>query len=148
MTRVAALVIAPVIVLALYGCVPESRIEASVVNDRVVFAICDSIEVDSVRVDGFSTDASPGDEKVLWQISGEGFWPAGYKLALGVAPEAWVTEAEVLPVDLASEEIYIVLNPPETTETADTRVATFDPTLLDEGKWLSQTGELRNRPCS
>jgi hypothetical protein len=46
--------------------------------------------------------------------------------------------------------VYLVLNSPaegDPQQTLETRGVAFDLSLLKEGKWLSQHGQLSSSPC-
>jgi hypothetical protein len=141
-------VLAALLVVSLSGCGPSVRINASVKDGAIEFAICDAIQVEAISVGYF--EPQKADDETLWALTGNESWSDGHILKYGIAPTGWTVSEGPGPLNLFGDQIYLSLNtPPQTLNTnLDSRKATFDPNLLVEGKWLNQTGQVSSKPCN
>jgi hypothetical protein len=142
-------VVSVAVIFLLTGCTPEARIEATLVDGRITFIICDPIQVQHLSVDASMTR---GDSylKTVWRASGGANWPAGQLLSYGVTPVGFTDNVAPTSIEKFHGYALLVLNSPDEgdpQQTLQTRSLSFDLNLLKEGKWLSGHGQISSSPC-
>jgi hypothetical protein len=142
-------VVSVAVIFLLTGCTPEARIEATLIGGHIAFIVCDPIVVQHLRVDASMTR---GDSylKTVWRASGDASWPAGQLLPYGVTPVGFTDNVAHTSIEKFMGYVYLVLNSPaegDPQQTLQERGGNFDLSRLEEGKWLTQEGQLSSSPC-
>jgi hypothetical protein len=135
--------------LLLTGCTPEARIQATLVDGRITFIVCDPIVVQHLSV-GASVTRGDSNLSTVWRASGDANWPAGQLLSYGVTPVGFTDNVAPTSIEKFHGYASLVLNSPDEgdpQQTLQTRSLSFDLNLLKEGKWLSGHGQISSSPC-
>jgi hypothetical protein len=135
--------------LLLTGCTPEARIQATLVDGRITFIVCDPIVVQHLSV-GASVTRGDSNLSTVWRASGDANWPAGQLLSYGVTPVGFTDNVAPTSIEKFQGYVYLILNSRaegDPQQTLEKRSDNFDLSRLEEGKWLTPEGQLSSSPC-
>jgi hypothetical protein len=142
-------VVSVAVIFLLTGCTPEARIEATLVGGHLAFIVCDPLVVQHLSVEA-SVNRGDQNTKTVWRASGGASWPAGQVLSYGVTPVGFTDNVAPTSIEKFQGYVYLVLNSPaegDPQQTLQERGGNFDLSRLEEGKWLTQEGQLSSSPC-
>ena len=137
------------VVLGLSACQPREPMAATLQDGHVVFVVCESVDVDSIRVELYPEEASTS-PTVMWVTKGETQnWGDGHEFSYSESPPAWQTVVGPEDLDLTATSLLLAINAPEdgVEDNPDARVLHIDPKDLREGSWLQKDASQTEKPC-
>lgn len=136
--------------LTLASCTPVDRLAARIVDEQLVFMVCDRVSAQQIEVLVGADSGGESSYETLWTATGDGILGPGGQVVFGQAPDGF--ENSVGPDDLPPGEgdlrvVFFADKLDGQGEVVGGVSANFVISDLGTDYWLQQGGKQSDAPC-
>ena len=140
----AATVLAFSLIVGLTACTPLKPVAARIIDDEIVFVICDKVRAEEIVVLVMQEDDKDAELVTYWDASGDGSFGGSDPVTYGVAPEGFESSMEPLPLPLDNARIAFDAIQPGGRSSVE---GVFVASDISADYWLQHGGDHTSEPC-